>query len=216
MSVSGVNNYTTVYAASTAQTTATEAAENTSPKTEEVKEQDTTTQENEGAVWSKSDSKEEQKAGYSINKMSKMDRASLVRQLENDQKQRQQQLADLVQKMISQQTNTYGKAANMWQFLASGNFTVDAATQARAKADIADDGYYGVQQTSQRLFDFASALAGDDVEQMKKMQAAVEKGYKLAEKHWGGKLPAISQSTLEATNKLFEDYYASKASESNA
>ena len=47
---------------------------------------------------------------------------------------------------------------------------------------------------------------------MKKMQAAVEKGYKLAEKAWGGELPGISQDTLAATNKLFEDYYASKKS----
>ncbi len=122
-------------------------------------------------------------------------------------------MVELVHKMISQQGNAYGKAGNMWQFLASGNYTVDAETQARAKADIAEDGYYGVKQTSQRLFDFASALAGDDVEQMKKMQAAMEKGFKLAENHWGGKLPAISQSTLEAANKLFEDYYASKKAE---
>ena len=47
---------------------------------------------------------------------------------------------------------------------------------------------------------------------MKKMQAAVEKGYKLAEKAWGGSLPGISQETLAATNKLFEDYYKSKGS----
>lgn len=39
-------------------------------------------------------------------------------------------------------------------FLASGNFTVDAATKAQAQADIAEDGYWGVSQTSQRLFDF--------------------------------------------------------------
>ena len=42
------------------------------------------------------------------------------------------------------------------------------------------------------------------------MQAAIEKGYKMAEKTWGGSLPQISQDTLAATNKLFEDYYASK------
>lgn len=45
-----------------------------------------------------------------------------------------------------------------------GDFTVDAATKAQAQKDISEDGYYGVKQTSERLFDFASALAGDDVE----------------------------------------------------
>ena len=48
-----------------------------------------------------------------------------------------------------------------------------------------EDGYWGVKQTSQRLFDFASALAGDDVDKMKEMQAAMEKGYKMATKAWG-------------------------------
>ena len=39
-----------------------------------------------------------------------------------------------------------------------------AAEKAQAQKDIDEDGYWGVKQTSQRLFDFASALAGDDVE----------------------------------------------------
>jgi hypothetical protein len=89
---------------------------------------------------------------------------------------------------------------------------VDAATKAQAQEDISEDGYWGVKQTSQRLFDFASALAGDDVEKMKKMQAAMEKGYKLATKSWGKDLPSISSDTINAANKLFEDYYKSKES----
>ena len=88
--------------------------------------------------------------------------------------------------------------------------TVDAETKAKAQEDISEDGYYGVKQTSQRLFDFACALAGDDVDKMKEMQAAIEKGYKKAEKTWGKELPEICQQTLDATNKMFDDYYASK------
>ena len=87
---------------------------------------------------------------------------------------------------------------------------VDAKTRAQAQADISEDGYYGVKQTSQRLFDFASALAGDDPEKMKEMQKAIEKGFKEATGAWGRDLPEISSQTMDATNKLFEDYYASK------
>lgn len=165
----------------------------------------------EAVVYEKS-SRESSKAAYSVSKMSKEERAALVQQLKADQASRESSLVNLVSKMMSQQTNAYGKANNIWRFLASGNYTVDAETKAQAQKDISEDGYYGVKQTSQRLFDFASALAGDDVEKMKEMQAAVEKGYKLAEKAWGGTLPGISQDTLAATNKLFEDYYASKDS----
>lgn len=71
-------------------------------------------------------------------------------------------------------------------------------------------GYYGVKQTSQRIFDFASALAGDDVEKMKEMQAAFEKGYKQATKSWGKELPDISKKTHQAVTDLFDDYYNSK------
>ena len=60
------------------------------------------------------------------------------------------------------------------------------------------------------MFDFASALAGDDVDKMKEMQAAMEKGYKMATKAWGRELPSISKDTLDAANKLFDDYYKSK------
>ena len=110
----------------------------------------------------------------------------------------------------SMKSGRISSADSIWRTLASGNFTVDAATKAQAQKDIGEDGYWGVKQTSQRLFDFASALAGDDPEKMKKMQDAMEKGFKQATKSWGGKLPGISQDTLAAANKLFDDYYNSK------
>lgn len=174
------------------------------------------TENTEGAVYEKSTGTDK-KTPYSINKMSAEDRASLVQKLKSDQEQRQSQLLDIVRQMMSKQAATYTQANSdssddMWKFLAKGDFTVDAQTKAQAQADIAEDGYWGVKQTSQRLFDFASALAGDDVEQMKKMQAAMEKGYKQATKSWGRDLPDISKQTLDAANKLFEDYYASKES----
>ena len=53
-------------------------------------------------------------------------------------------------------------------------------------------------------------LAGDDVEKMKEMQSAMEKGFKMATKSWGRELPSICHETISAANKLFEDYYASK------
>ncbi|MBO5165708.1 MAG: hypothetical protein J6B90_03785 [Lachnospiraceae bacterium] len=160
-----------------------------------------------GAVYEASEGAEK-KATYSVNKMSAEERAALVDQLKADAEARQNQLISLVQQMMNQQTNAYGQANNIWEFLASGNYTVDPATQAQAQADIAEDGYYGVKQTSERIFDFACALAGDDVDKMKEMQAAFEKGFKQAEETWGGKLPDISYETQDAVNKKFEEYYA--------
>lgn len=162
------------------------------------------------AVYEKQDSSTV--SNYAVNKMTKQQRASLVEKLKADQDARQQSLVNLAKDMISKQSSTFAIASDddVWKFLASGKYTVDAETKAKAQEDVSEDGYYGVKQTSQRLFDFACALAGDDAEKMQKMQAAIEKGYKQAEKTWGGKLPEICQQTLDATNKMFEDYYASK------
>jgi hypothetical protein len=146
--------------------------------------------------------------------MSAEDRAALVSQLKADQESRQAQLTSIVQQMLGKQASTYSLATDdMWKFLASGDYTVDAQTKAQAQADIAEDGYYGIAQTSQRLFDFASALAGDDVDKMKEMQAAMQKGFEQATGSWGKDLPDICQQTIDAANKMFEDYYASKESD---
>ena len=169
-----------------------------------------TTSANNGVVYEKSEPASTNKAAYSINKMSDADRAALVKQLKAEQTNREQQLTSIVSKMMYGQAKTYGQATDMWKFLASGNYTVDAVTKAQAQKDVSEDGYWGVKQTSQRLFDFASALAGDDVEKMKEMQGAVEKGMKQATKAWGKELPSICKDTFDATNKLFEEYYATK------
>lgn len=154
------------------------------------------------------------KASYSINKMSAEDRANLVAQLKADQASREASFLNIVQQTLSGQVKTFSMTSeDMWKKLASGDFTVDAATKKQAQEDIGEDGYWGVKQTSQRLFDFASALAGDDPEKMKKMQAAMEKGFKEATKTWGKDLPSISSDTLSAANKLFEDYYKSKGAD---
>jgi len=164
----------------------------------------------EGATFTKTE--DSKKATYSVNKMSQEERANLVSQLKADQENRLNQLTQLVSEMLGGQAKSFANANDMWKVLASGDFTVDAATKAQAQADIAEDGYWGVSQTSQRLFDFASALAGDDVDKMKEMQEAMMKGFKLATDTWGKELPQISRDTIDAANKLFEDYYASKES----
>lgn len=115
-------------------------------------------------------------------------------------------MTDLVHEMITGQGKTLGKADSIWSFLASGDFTVDPQTKAQAQKDIADDGYWGVDQTSQRIFDFAMALTGGDADKMEEMRDAFEKGFKQATKTWGKELPEISQRTYSATQKLFDDY----------
>lgn len=217
MSVANITSQTQVYDSYNAQNAAkasdTAKKEDAAKKSAVTKETDA---KNDGVVYEKNNeaSDSSKKATYSVNKMSAEDRAALVKQLKADQESRQQQLTSLVQQMMTKQATTYANANDIWKFLAKGDFTVDAQTKLQAQKDIAEDGYYGVQQTADRLFDFASALAGDDVDKMKKMQEAMQKGFDQATKAWGQKLPDISQKTMDAANKKFEEYYKSKNSAS--
>lgn len=129
---------------------------------------------------------------------------NLINKLKADADARIAQMRSLVEKMMTGQANTYGKANDIWSFLRSGNYTVDPATKAQAQADIAEDGYWGVNQTSDRIIDFAKALTGGDPDKIEDMRAAFEKGFKKAGKTWGGDLPDISQRTYDAVMKKFD------------
>lgn len=196
----GINTSTDSYADYSVAQTTKETEPSVAEKTNEKEVKET------GVVYEQG-AESEKKATYSINKMSASDRAALVEQMEKDLADRQNQLSSLVSQMLSKQAGT----SNLADLFSADNLKkVSPSDIAKAKEDISEDGYWGVKQTSQRLFDFASALAGDDVEKMKKMQAAMEKGFKLATKSWGKELPSICKDTMNAANKLFDDYYASK------
>lgn len=203
MAINSISNVTTnnVYT-NYADSIATKAAESVESKASDAVK---------SVVYEKSEASS--KATYSINKMSQADRSALVEQLKNDQVQRQQSLTDLVSKTLGQQAKTYGLAMNdtaFWRMFADGKVTVTEAAKKQAQEDISEDGYWGVKQTSQRLFDFASALAGDDPKTMQAMQKAMEKGFKEATKTWGKEMPEITGQTKDAADKLFEEYYKSK------
>ena len=143
------------------------------------------------------------------NKMSDSERAALVKSLKADLDNQMVRFTNMMTQMFQKQgiTGMTAQGDDMWRKIASGNFTVDAQTKADAQEAISEDGYWGVKQTSQRIFDFAYALAGDDPEKMKEMQAAVEKGFEQATKSWGKALPSISQETHSAIGDLFDSYY---------
>ena len=145
-------------------------------------------------------------------KMSDSERASLVQSLKVDLDNQMSRFTNMMMKTFQKQGITANQANgnDFWKMIASGNFTVDSQTRAEAQEAISENGYWGVSQTSQRIFDFAYALAGDDVDKMKEMQAAVEKGFQQAGAAWGGELPSICGNTHTAVSKLFDDYYAQR------
>ncbi|HAF26983.1 MAG TPA: hypothetical protein DCG85_06675 [Lachnospiraceae bacterium] len=143
------------------------------------------------------------------------DRSDVIAKLKLDSETRIQQMTDLIRKMFKEQGVTIAKADDMWKMLADGKLEVDPATRAKAQEDIAEDGYWGVKQTSERMFEFAKTLSGGDPAKMEEMRKAFEKGYAQATETWGKELPELSKKTYEATQKLFDDYAASFKTEEN-
>ena len=151
-----------------------------------------------------------------IKNMSEKERASLVQKLKADADARTAQLRSLVEKMFLQQGQKITDSDSMWKFLASGDYTVDRETAEAAKEAISEDGYWGVKQTSQRIFDMAVALSGGDSEKMDDMLEAFKKGFKQATKTWGKELPDISQQTYSAVLEKFENFKNENAKEATA
>lgn len=144
----------------------------------------------------------------------KQDTATIAK-LKADAEARTSQLRSLVEQLMSKQGKTYGQANDMWSFLAGGDYNVDPATKAQAQADIAEDGYWGVEQTSDRILDFAKALTGGDPSKADEMLAAFKKGYEQAAKKWGGNLPDISQRTYDAVISKFDAWKSDETGTTN-
>ena len=111
----------------------------------------------------------------------------------------QERMANLVQQMLGKQVTQ----SNILEAIQEGKFSEEDIEQ--AKKDTAEDGYWGVEQTSDRMVKFALALTGGDPDKLDSMIEAFEKGYAEAEKQWGGELPELTQRTREATLKKFQD-----------
>lgn len=127
-----------------------------------------------------------------------------VERLLAEAEKRSQSLRDLVQKMLLKQGQTFTDSTDIYSLLREGKVEVDPQTQAQAQKDVAEDGYWGVEQTSERLVSFAKALTGGDSSKADEMIEAVKKGFEKATKAWGGELPEISHKTLDSAIKKLE------------
>lgn len=186
MSVNGITTSSQTYTAASASTASTATA------SKKANDDNSSQNNNSGAVYEKSTSG--QQKTYTTD-------TEMVSKLKADAERRTMQLRSLVEKLLLKQGSSYTIASDedMYKLLREGNLEVDAKTAAQAKKDVAEDGYWGVEQTSDRIVSFAKALSGGDPDKADEMISAFIKGFKDAAKTWGGKLPDISQRTYDAT-----------------
>lgn len=84
--------------------------------------------------------------------------------------------------------------------IANGDQEIDISSisQEEAVELVAEDGYFGVAETSDRIVDFAIATAGGDTSKLAVIKEGVEKGFAEALEAFGGTLPDISYETFDA------------------
>ncbi len=126
--------------------------------------------------------------------------------LKTEVQRRTEQFRSLVEQLILKQGQKLTNATDIYTLLREGKLDVDPQTAATAREEISENGYWGVEQTSERLFSFATSLTGGDPAKAQEMKDAFIKGYKAAEKAWGGELPEISRQTYDATIKKFDEW----------
>lgn len=174
----------------------------TTSKATENKKEETTNKtgfDETAVVYEKSKEKDTVKP----NKNNGVDREAIIAQMKADTEARMAQMQDLVRKMMQGQGNALAQSDDIWKFLASGDYTVSEAAKLQAQEDISENGYWGVEQTSQRILDFAKALSGGDVSKADMLLDAFKKGYKEATGAWGKELPSISKDTYKAVEEKF-------------
>ena len=188
-SINGVNGYTAVKTAETEK--ASKAAETTENQVRD-----------DGVVFEKSNETKKDSANQIYNK------DNVIAKLKADQQSRLDSMNSLVQKLLGKQAEKFDLAngSNLAATFREIAGKVDQQTIDDAKASIAEDGYWGVDQTSDRLVSMAIALAGGDTDKADTMMEAIEKGYKQATKAWGEDLPQICQDTMDATRQKMDDW----------
>lgn len=82
----------------------------------------------------------------------------------------------------------------------------DEETRAAAAKEVAEGGYYSVEETASRILSFAVALSGGDPAKAPTLRDAALKGFAEAEKAWGKELPEISKKTIEAVKNGFDEW----------
>lgn len=122
-----------------------------------------------------------------------------VHQLHSKANQANQALRDLVERLVVRQGGSIRKILDGRE-----NLKLDNEAIADAQQLISKDGDLGVKKVSDRILNFAKALAGEDKSKIPELRNAIIQGFKEAERIMG-QLPDISKRTYdEVMNKLEE------------
>ncbi len=87
----------------------------------------------------------------------------------------------------------------------------ETLTPEEAEDLVDDDGYFGIEQTSERIFKLAIGIAGGDPTRIDAIKEGIERGFQDALDAFGGSLPDISYDTRDAVMEKLDQWVTESA-----
>jgi len=133
-------------------------------------------------------------------KISQSDVKAIKEEIADQSKQIMQQSTTMQATLGSEEKDAFSKNYEEFQaFLEDIGYegqSIAELSQEQAKELVSEDGFFGVDQTSQRMANFVIDGAGDEESLLRAGREGLIQGYKDAQELWGGELPEIAQKTL--------------------
>ncbi len=110
-------------------------------------------------------------------------------------------------KLVSSEIGFKEAYADMQNFLKDVGYTgkpIAELSQDEAKALVADDGFFSIDKTSQRIADFVINGAGGDEDKLRSGREGMLQGFAEAEAMWGKELPEISQKSMQKALEMVD------------
>ncbi len=83
---------------------------------------------------------------------------------------------------------------------------IKTLTPEKAQALIGDDGFFGVEKTSERIVKFAIGMAGGDPTRIDAIRQGIDNGFQEALEAFGNWLPEISYATYDSVMQKLDDW----------
>ncbi|MCA1796978.1 MAG: hypothetical protein LC645_05465 [Geobacteraceae bacterium] len=117
---------------------------------------------------------------------------------------------DLLRSLVIKTFEEQGLATKL--SMGEASVDIESLSPEQAQKLVAEDGYFGVEQTSERIFQSAVSIASGDPARLDAIMQGVEDGFAEAEKAFGGTLPDISYQTRDAAMEKLNDWAESHKS----
>ncbi len=121
-----------------------------------------------------------------------------------------QEMADAGYEKLRNYVNDLLQKQGVNTQVAVGGNAIDLATITPDKAQelVGENGYFGVEQTSERIFQLAVSVAGGDTSRIDAIKEGIDQGFAEAKKAFGDWLPDISYATYDAVMTKLDNWVA--------